>query len=181
MRICALSGKIRGAKLIQVYTGDGKGKTTAAFGLALRATGAGLRVYICQFLKGKYCSELMAFKKIKNIKVEQFGAGCFVRKAPAKKDMDSAERGIKAAKKAVCGRLYDIVILDEINVALKLGLVKLDDVIFLIKNTSKKTELVLTGRGAHPKIVELADLVSQIKDIKHYYNKGAKGRRGIEY
>jgi len=167
--------------LIQVYTGRGKGKTTASLGLALRASGAGLRIYICQFLKGKYYCEIAALKKLKNIKVEQFGAKCFICKVPTKKDIELAKHGLRAAGKAIRSKCYDMVILDEINVALKLGLLKLEDVISLIKSASQKTELILTGRNAHPKILKIADLVSEIKDKKHYYKKGVKARRGIEF
>ncbi len=144
--------------MIQVYTGRGKGKTTAALGLALRAAGAGLKVYICQFLKGKYYCELATLRKLKNIKVEQFGGRCFIRKTPSKKDMELAKSGLKAAKKAISKKYYNMVILDEINVALKLKLLKLEDVISLIKNTTQKTELVLTGRNAHPEILKIFPL-----------------------
>jgi len=167
--------------LIQVYTGNGKGKTTAAFGQALRAAGAGLKVFIGQFIKGKNYSELNALKKVKNIKIEQFGRGCFIKRAPNRKDIALAISGLKRVRKIISLGIYDMVILDEINVALKLKLLKLEYVISLIKNTSKKTELVLTGRNAHPKIMKIADLVSEIKDRKHYYKKGIKARRGIEY
>lgn len=167
--------------MIQVYTGNGKGKTTAAFGQALRAAGAGLKVFIGQFIKGKNYSELNALKKVKNIKIEQFGRGCFIKRAPNRKDIALAISGLKRVRKIISLGIYDMVILDEINVALKLKLLKLEYVISLIKNTSKKTELVLTGRNAHPKIMKIADLVSEIKDRKHYYKKGIKARRGIEY
>ena len=167
--------------MIQVYTGKGKGKTTAALGLALRAVGAGLKVYICQFLKGRYYCELATLKKLKNVKVEQYGGTCFIRKSPGKKDMELAQRGLKAAQTAIRKKYYNVVILDEINVALKLKLLKLKDVISLIKDTPRKTELVLTGRDAPLKILQIADLVSEIKDRKHYYRKGIKARRGIEY
>ena len=167
--------------MIQVYTGNGKGKTTAALGLALRAAGAGLRVYICQFLKGKYYCELCSLKKLKNISVEQYGTTCFIRRTPQKKDIALAQAGLAAAKKAIKSNRYSLVILDEINIALKLKLISLEDVLSLIKNTPKKTELVFTGRNAHPKIIKLADLVSEVKELKHYYNKGIKARRGIEF
>jgi len=167
--------------LIQVYTGNGKGKTTAALGLALRAAGAGLKVYICQFLKGKFYCELTSLKKLKNIKLEQFGTTCFIKKAPTAKDVERARCGLKAAKSAICGKRYDIVILDEVNVALRLGLLKLEDILSLIKNARAKKEIILTGRNAHPKIIEVADLVSEIKERKHYFKKGVKARRGIEF
>jgi cob(I)alamin adenosyltransferase len=167
--------------MIQVYTGEGKGKTTAALGLALRAAGAGLRVYIIQFAKGRCYSELNVLKKIKNIKVEQFGTRCFIRKVPTPKDIELAQAGLKAARQALRAKNYNVVILDEINIALKLKLLKLKDVLGLIKNTPKKIELILTGRGAHPAIIKLADLVSDIKEARHYYNRGIKARRGIEF
>lgn len=167
--------------MIQVYTGCGKGKTTAALGAALRASGAGLKVYICQFLKGKYYCELAALKKLKNIKVDQFGTSCFVGRKPSKKDIDLARAGLKAASKAILKKSYDLIILDEINVAVKLGLLKLGDVIEIIDKLPGRTELILTGRYAHPKIMKIADLVSEIKEVKHYYNKGVKARKGIEF
>lgn len=170
-----------GDKLIQVYTGKGKGKTTAALGLALRAVGAGLKVYIGQFIKGKYYSELNALKKLKNIKVEQFGRGCFIKKIPTAQDLTLARKGLEKVKKIISLKTYDMVILDEVNIALKLKLLELDAVTELLKKTPKNLELVLTGRNAHPKILKLADLVSEIKEVKHYYRKGIKARRGIEY
>jgi cob(I)alamin adenosyltransferase len=170
-----------GDTLIQVYTGNGKGKTTAALGLALRAAGAGLKVFIGQFVKGRDYSELNSLKKIKNIKVEQFGRGCFIRKKLDRKDIELAKKGLEKIKKIISKTVCDVVILDEINVALKLKLIKLEDVIFLIKNTPKKTELILTGRYAYPKILKIADLVSEIKEVKHYYRKGVKARKGIEF
>jgi len=167
--------------MIQVYTGNGKGKTTASLGLALRAAGAGLKVYIGQFIKGKNYSELKALQKIKNIKVEQFGRGCFIKKTPQQKDIELAKKGLEKIKKIVSQRIYDVVILDEINIALNLNLLKLEDVISLIKRTPGKTELILTGRNAHQRILSLADLVSEIKEVKHYFKKGIKARKGIEY
>jgi len=166
--------------MIQVYTGCGKGKTTAALGLALRAAGAGLSVYICQFLKCGEYSESKALKKFKNIKVKCFGRKCFIRKALSKADFELANKGLKAAKEAML-KEFDLIILDEINVALHLNLLKLEDVLKLIKILPENTELVLTGRDAHPKILQIADLVSEIKEDKHYYKKGIKARKGIEY
>ena len=167
--------------MIQVYTGNGKGKTTAALGLALRASGAGLKVYICQFLIGKSYCELASLKKFKNIKVEQFGSTCFLRRSPQKKDIELAQAGFKAARKAIQAKCYSLVVLDEINVALKLKLIELEDVLRLIKGTPKEVELVLTGRSACPEILKIADLVSEIRERKHYYRKGVRGRKGIEF
>jgi cob(I)alamin adenosyltransferase len=167
--------------LIQVYTGNGKGKTTAALGLALRAAGAGLKVYIGQFAKGKFYSELNALKKIKNIEVEQFGRSCFIKKRPQKKDIALAKKGLEKIKKIIRQRTYNVVILDEINIALKLKLLKLKDIFKLFNQTPNNIELVLTGRYAPTKILSKADLVSEVKEIKHYFKKGVKARRGIEY
>jgi len=167
--------------MIQVYTGNGKGKTTAAFGLALRAAGAGLNVYIGQFAKGQSYNEITALKKIDNIKVEQFGRGCFIKKSPDKIDIQMALAGLKRLNEIIAAKKYQVVILDEVNIAVKLKLIPLSGLLGLIKHTPKSIELALTGRYAHPKIIKLADLVSQIREIKHYYSKGIKARRGIEF
>lgn len=167
--------------LIQVYTGNGKGKTTAALGLAIRAAGAGLKVYIGQFLKGKKCSEHNALKKVKNIKIEQFGKICFIKKNISQKDLKSAKTGLAVIKRIITKKEYDVIILDEINVALKLNLLDLDEVIRVINDAPQDIELVLTGRDIAGKILKLADLVSEIKEIKHYFKKGVNARRGIEY
>ena len=167
--------------MIQVYTGKGKGKTTASLGLALRAAGAGLKVYLCQFIKGKVYCELKTLQKIKNIKVEQFGRGCFIKQSPAQKDIELARKGLKKIKKLIEEKKYDVFILDEINIAVKLGLLELRDVVKLLKNTPQRLELILTGRDAHPEILKLADLISEIKEVKHYFKKGIKARKGIEY
>lgn len=166
--------------MIQVYTGEGKGKTTAALGLALRASGAKLNIYIAQFAKGKECSELEALKKFKNIKLEQFGTCRFIRKV-TKNDLALAQKGFAAIKSAVKSKKYQLFILDEINVALKLELLKLEDIITFLKNIPPNVEVVLTGRWADPEIIKLADLVSEIKEIKHYFKNGLPARKGIEY
>lgn len=166
--------------MIQVYTGEGKGKTTAALGLALRASGAKLNIYIAQFAKGKECSELEALKKFKNIKLEQFGSCRFIRKV-TKNDLALAQKGFAAIKSAVKSKKYQLIVLDEINVALKLKLLKLEDVITFLKSVPCNIEIVLTGRSADPQIVELAHLVSEVKEVKHYFKKGIQARKGIEY
>jgi cob(I)alamin adenosyltransferase len=167
--------------MIQVYTGNGKGKTTAALGLALRASGAGLKVYLCQFLKGNDYCELRSLKKFKNIKVEQFGTKRFIRHLPTQEDIKLARAGLAAAKKAIRDKSYSLVVLDEINIALKLKLVALEDVLGLIKSAPLSKELVLTGRYAHPQVIKAADLVSEIRERKHYFKKGVRARRGIEF
>jgi len=169
--------------MIHVYTGNGKGKTTAAVGLAVRAAGAGLRIYVVQFLKCGEYGEVRSLKKIKNIRLEQFGCGPFIkqRHCATARDRKEAARGLEAARRAVLRKAFDVVVLDEINPALKLGLLKLQDIISLIKMTPDRIDLVLTGRYAHADIVKLADLVSEVKQVKHYFNRGVKARRGIEY
>ena len=167
--------------MIQVYTGNGKGKTTAAIGLALRASGAGLKVYIGQFAKGRCYHEIKALKKITNIKIEQFGRSCFIKKSPQEIDLQMALAGLKRSNEIIVARKYQMVILDEVNIALKLKLIPLSGLLELIKHAPKSTELVLTGRYAHPKVIKLADLVSEVNEVKHYYAKGVRARRGIEF
>jgi len=166
--------------MIQIYTGNGKGKTTAAMGLALRAAGAGFNVYIAQFAKGHLCSEHKALKKIKNIKVEQFGRGCFIRHKPQQADIGLACQGLERVKKIIACKKFRLIILDEINIILKLGLVSIKEVLDLIKHTPDGIELVLTGRYAPLQLIRAADLVSQIKEVKHYYKRGFRSRKGIE-
>jgi cob(I)alamin adenosyltransferase len=169
--------------LVQVYTGNGKGKSSAAFGLALRAIGRGLRVYIIQFIKGGFdYGELYVVDRLPNLTLKAFGRGKFVtEKPPGKVDLELAEEALALAEKVVKSGEYDIVILDEINVALNLNLIKIGKVIELIRNKPKHVELVLTGRYAPDEIIEAADLVTEMREVKHPYNKGFQARKGIEY
>jgi len=169
--------------LVQVYTGNGKGKSSAAFGLALRAIGRGLKVYIIQFIKGGFdYGELYLVDKLPNLTLKAFGRGKFVMaKPPEKEDIKLAGEAFKLAKKVVESGEYDIVILDEINVALNLKLINLEKVLELIKNKPKHVELILTGRYASKEIIEAADLVTEMKEVKHPFNKGYQARKGIEY
>jgi cob(I)alamin adenosyltransferase len=169
--------------LIQVYTGDGKGKTTAALGLALRAAGHGLRVYIVQYMKGwPDYGELAALKHQPNITLVQFGRPDFVdRDNPDAKDIELAQQALRHSLDVVREGRYDVLVLDEINVALDYGLVSLDQVLAVLEAKPPHVELVLTGRGAHPQIVERADLVTEMRQIKHPYSRGIGGRKGIEY
>ena len=167
--------------MIQVYTGAGKGKTTAALGLALRAAGAGLRVYFGQFLKKGGYSEIAGLKKLPGVTVAQFGRNGFIRTAPEEKDIAAALKGLAAARKAVtCGK-FNVVILDEFNVALRLGLFGCSDAMDLISRVPAEVELVLTGRDAEKTVLKCADLVSEVIEVKHYYRAGTKARKGIEY
>jgi cob(I)alamin adenosyltransferase len=169
--------------LVQVYTGNGKGKTSAAFGLALRAIGRGLKVYVVQFIKGGFdYGELYVVNELPNLKLKAFGRGEFVtEKPPRKEDVELAQEALDLAEQVVKSGEYDIVILDEINVALDLKLINLDEVLELIKNKPKHVELILTGRYAPKEIIEAADLVTEMKEIKHPFNNGYQARKGIEY
>lgn len=168
--------------LIHVYTGKGNGKTTAAIGLGLRATGAGMKVCMIQFMKKRKYSELVAIDKVENFSYYQYGRDKFVNKdKPDQIDIDFAKQGLQKAKEIIKSGKYDLLILDEINVAVDYKLIKLDDVLDLIENKPDSLEIVLTGRSAHPEIVKIADYVSEILEIKHPYKKGIKGRKGIEY
>lgn len=168
---------------IQVYTGDGKGKTTAALGQALRAAGHNFKIIVIQFMKGKInYGELEAVKKLPNFTIEQYGLPTFVDKdSPSKEDVSLAKKGFARAKEVIMGGNYDFVILDEINIALDYGLVPLDELLELIKNKPGNVELILTGRYAPPEIIKIADLVTEMKEIKHHYRKGIQARKGIEY
>jgi len=169
--------------LVQVYTGNGKGKTSAAFGLALRAIGRGLKVYIIQFIKGGFdYGEMYIVNKLPNLTLKAFGRGKFVMtKPPEKEDVTLAEEALKLAKEIVQSGKYDVVVLDEINVALSLKLIKLEQVLELIECKPEHVELVLTGRDAPTEIVEAADLVTEMKEVKHPYKKGLQARKGVEY
>lgn len=169
--------------LVQVYTGNGKGKTSAAFGLALRATGRGLKVYMIQFIKGGFdYGELYTVKNLPNFTLKAFGRGKFVTsKPPQKEDVRLAQEALHLAEQVIHSGSSNIVILDEINVALDLKLISLEDVLKLIKSKPPGLELVLTGRNAPEKIVETADLVTEMKEVKHPFSKGTEARKGIEY
>lgn len=166
---------------VQVYTGNGKGKTTAAFGLALRAAGVGMKVFIAQFIKGMHYSELDAFSRFEDIvTIRQYGRGCFIRNEPEREDFDCAGKGFEEVVAVIRAGEHQVVILDEVNIAIHLGLLSLNDVISLLETKPSHVELVLTGRYAHPAIIEHADLVTEMKEIKHYYSRGIMAREGIE-
>ncbi len=167
--------------MIHIYTGDGKGKTTAALGLVLRACGANKKIFIGQFIKGQNFSEIKALKKFCNVTLEQFGRGCFIKGKLHPKDIKLAKDGWLRIKEVIESNQYDIVVIDEINVAIDLLLIDCSLVIELLKRVSKKIEVILTGRSAADCLIEIADLVSEIKEVKHYYKKGIKARKGIEY
>lgn len=166
---------------IQVYTGNGKGKTTAALGLAIRAAGAGMHVYIGQFLKMGDYSEINSLKRFDDlIEVEQFGLGHFTNGKPTVEDIAAARRGVERVTEVLESRRHQVVILEEANVAVRLGLIGVQELIGLILKKPYETELVITGRGAHSLVLDSADLVTEMRDVKHYFQKGVKARRGIE-
>jgi cob(I)alamin adenosyltransferase len=169
--------------MIQIYTGNGKGKTTAALGLALRAVGHGLEVMMIQFMKGQInYGELVAAKRFANFKIEQYGRPEFVNpENPDKEDIRLAQKALARAKDVINSQKYDLIILDEINVAVSFGLIQLSDVISLMKSIPENVELVLTGRYMPDEFIEYADLISEIREVKHHFQAGKTARKGIEY
>ena len=166
---------------VHVYTGDGKGKTTAALGLSIRAAGAGLRVFIAQFIKSDEYSEIKALKRFSDlITVEQFGLGGFIGGNPSSGDIEAAQKGFARIREIISSETYDVVVLDEANIAVKYKLISEQDLLGIIDAKSKNIELVITGRDAAPKIMDKADLVTQMKAVKHYFQNGVEARVGIE-
>jgi len=178
-----MTGKRLAEGMVQIYTGDGKGKTTAALGLALRAIGHGLKVYMIQFMKGNpEYGELRAIGSLPNFVITQYGRPDFVnRESPAEEDFRLAREGLAHAREIIASGEYDLVILDEINVALDFKLVELGEVLALIENRPRETELVLTGRYAPQRLIEAADLVTEMREVKHYFHPGRNARDGIEH
>lgn len=167
---------------IHIYTGSGKGKTTAALGLGLRAVGAGNKVYMIQFMKGRRYSEIDALEKISNFEIKQFGRDEFVSKEnPEQIDIDFANEGFQHAKEIIKSEKYDMLILDELNVAVDFNLISAKDVLTLIADMPDNLELVLTGRYAHPEFVKIADVVTEMLEIKHPYQRGLIARKGIDF
>lgn len=169
-----------GKGYIHVYTGNGKGKTTAALGLSLRAIFAGKKVFFGQFIKGMDYSELESQRYLPNFKIQQFGRDCFIYNNPTDEDIRMAKEGLEICKRILNSHEYDIVVLDEINIATYYRLLDPDDIIDILKSREPKIEVILTGRYADEKIIEFADLVTEMKEIKHYYYKGVEARKGIE-
>ncbi len=169
--------------LVLVITGNGKGKTTAAFGLALRALGHGFKVCVIQFMKGrKYGEYLAARAYLPNLTIHMCGLDSFVRRQnPAPIDVELAGKGLDLAREIIGKGDCDLLILDEINVALDFGLVPLPEVLLLIKNKPPSLDLVLTGRHAPPELIEIADTVSEVREVKHHYAAGITERPGMEY
>lgn len=166
---------------IHIYTGNGKGKTTAALGLALRSVGAGKRVFIGQFMKSMAYSEDNAIKILGDgITLRKYGIDCFIVNSPTEKDIECARKGLDEMQKILESDKYDMVIFDEACVAIFFKLFTAEDLINVIQSRPERTEIVITGRYAPPKLIEIADLVTEMVEIKHYYNKGMEARIGIE-
>lgn len=165
---------------IQIYTGNGKGKTTAALGISLRAVCAGKRVFFGQFIKGMEYSELKAPEYLPDFVIKQFGRGCFIENKAEEADIIAARAGLEVFNEVLKSGEYDLVVLDEVNVAIHFGLIETGEVLKVLKNRSPGVEVVLTGRYAPEELIEIADLVTEMREIKHYYKKGVKARTGIE-
>jgi cob(I)alamin adenosyltransferase len=167
---------------IHLYTGSGKGKTTAAIGLALRAAGAGLRVYFAQFAKGTDTGEFRILSKLTNlITIKQFGARSFIKGRPSKNDKTLAANGFALVEKIIREGRYDVVVLDEICIACYYKIIPLQAVIDMIQNRPDHVEIVLTGRNAPQELIDAADLVTEMREIKHYFAEGVHARKGIEF
>ncbi|MCG8539933.1 MAG: cob(I)yrinic acid a,c-diamide adenosyltransferase [Clostridia bacterium] len=165
---------------IHIYTGNGKGKTTASLGLALRAVCSGKKVYIGQFVKGMKYSEVKAEEYLPGFKIEQLGRSCFIDRVPEQEDIDSAKEGLKRCTEIISKGEYDVVVLDEINIALYFKLFTVEDVVKMLEKRAPHIEIILTGRYAPQELIEMADLVTEMKEIKHYYAEGVMARKGIE-
>lgn len=165
---------------VHVYTGNGKGKTTAALGLGLRAICAGKKVYFAQFVKGMDYSVLKVPSLLDNFTLKQYGRDSFIFNTPTEEDIKKAQQGLDEIKIILREGQFDVVVLDEINIALYYHLLNVNDVIDTISERKENVEVILTGRNAPQAIIEFADLVSEIKEVKHYYSKGVQARLGIE-
>lgn len=167
---------------VQIYTGNGKGKTTAALGLALRAVGRGLNVCVFQFIKGggRYGEHLAAEKLAPFLTIIQTGRPGWVNTKDITEDRHAAQEALARAEELLTSGLYDLFICDEINGAVGFGLIDVEQVLDLISRKPEKTELVLTGRNAHQRVIDAADLVTEMTEIKHYYKAGVPARTGIE-
>ena len=169
--------------LVQIFTGNGRGKTTAALGTVLRAIGQGLKVYIVHFMKGTYpYGEQKALVQLPDVTIARFGQLGFVDPNNIKdEEREEAQKALVAGREAMLSEKYDLVVLDEINIAAGWGLIEVDKVIQLIQDKPERVELILTGRCADPRLIEVADLVTEMVEVKHPYKHGVKARCGFEY
>jgi cob(I)alamin adenosyltransferase len=167
--------------LVQVYTGNGKGKTTAALGLAMRAAGAGFKVFIAQFVKGMDYSELHSFAALADqITIRQYGRHCFLRDKPEPEDVRLAQNGLREVAEAIASGHYRVVILDEATIAIHFALFTSEELLAVVESRPPHVEIVITGRYADEKIKSRADLVTEMREVKHYYRRGIAARTGIE-
>ncbi|HSN58170.1 MAG TPA: cob(I)yrinic acid a,c-diamide adenosyltransferase [Clostridiaceae bacterium] len=166
---------------VHVYTGNGKGKTTAALGLSLRAVCAGKKVFFGQFMKGMDYSELDAGKYLPGFDLQQFGTDSFIFDKPCQDDINAAREGLRSAEEVLVSGEYDLVVLDEANLAVHYGLITVEELIGVLQSRASHVETVVTGRYAHCSLIEKADLVTEMMEIKHYYNDGVMAREGIEF
>lgn len=166
---------------IHIYTGNGKGKTTAALGLSLRAVCAGKKVFFGQFIKGMDYSELKVVEYLPGFEIQQFGRDCFIYNEPKEEDILAAREGLNICKEIIKNKDYDLVVLDELNIALYYKLFPVEEVIEMLENRAEKVEIVITGRYAPQELIDLAHLVTEMKEIKHYYKTGLEARKGIEF
>jgi cob(I)alamin adenosyltransferase len=168
--------------MIHLYTGNGKGKTTAALGLCLRAAGSGMKVFIGQFVKGMLYNEAsLIANRIPEIKLELLGRDCFIERTPVQADFDAARAGLEKVKHVIASEQYDLIVLDELNIALYYKLLTLQEILELLDHLPSNLELIITGRYAPPELIEKADLVTEMKEVKHYFTKGIEARKGIEW
>jgi cob(I)alamin adenosyltransferase len=166
---------------IQIYTGNGKGKTTAALGLLVRAIGAGKKVFFAQFVKGQVYSEIKVVQKfLPAIAIKQYGLDCFIYKTPTQADIDIARKGFDEVSGIILSGIYDVIVLDEANIAIYYNLFMVEELIKVLKSKPDKTEIIITGRNAPQELIEIADLVTEMQEVKHYYTKGVEARVGIE-
>lgn len=167
--------------MIHLYTGNGKGKTTAALGLALRAAGAGKRVFIAIFVKGKPYSEHELLHKIPGITYKLYGRDCFIMHQPEPADVKAAQHGFREVKKIVSEQDTDMLILDEICIALHYQLINTEEFVRFLQQIPGSVEVVMTGRYAPEALYEISDLITEMQEVKHYYQQGIEARKGIEY
>jgi cob(I)alamin adenosyltransferase len=167
---------------IQIYTGNGKGKTTAALGLALRAVGAGKKVFFAQFVKGQICSEIRAVQQfLPAITVKQYGLDYFIIKSPTQADIDIVRKGFVEVSEIILSGQYDVIVLDEANIAMYYKLFSVGELIQVLRKKPEETEIIVTGRYSPAELIEISDLVTEMNEVKHYYAKGVEARIGIEY
>ncbi len=148
----------------------------------MRAVGAGKKVFFAQFVKGQRYSEVKAIEQyLPDVEIKQYGLDCFIWKKPTQADIDAARQGLREVKEIILSGKYDVVVLDEANIAVFYGLFSVQELINVVTRKPAETEIIITGRYATPELIEVADLVTEMKEVKHYYNQGVEARKGIEH